>query len=641
MHWNSHPLRAAAVISVAALGITFAAGCKEKPPQNQSQPAPTSQQNSSLPNPPTTPSPLTQPPSQAAQASSPRPAGPQPQSQQQSQTQNQPLSLQSISPKLKTELQRLIAAGRLTGLGDADFSRDRAEIKKFYTSLDGHFAWLSDSQPTPQARQVIQLLQNARSKGLDPENYDGPRLQSDLDSFGSEKSAAESTEMRFDLALTVSAMRYISDLYAGRMNPVAFGFELDVKHHKLGLAQFLKDQVISAGDVAAAIAFIEPQIPEYQRTEQALGRYLNLAAAEKPENRLPPIAKTIKPGGIYRGVPELARRLATLGDLSPDQAQKSSGTKYEGELVDAVKKFQRENALDDKGDLGPETLRALNASPESRIVHIAATLEHWRWLPRLDSRVVVVNIPAYSLEAFGDQFHADLQMKVVVGDAYEHKTPELASEIKTVIFRPFWEVPLSIQKKELAPKIARNPKYLETNDFEIVSAAGKPARGSPRVELAGLRSGALKLRQKPGPDNAVGLVKFEFPNSEEVYLHGTPETKLFDRKTRDLSHGCIRVEDPAALAAWVLRDSPGWSADRVNAAMDGDKTEPVPVAPPIPVWIVYATAVAAEDGSLTVYKDIYHYDEQFQRASRTPAAAARERRSPKEKSAKNRGANDR
>ncbi|HET9399571.1 MAG TPA: L,D-transpeptidase family protein [Candidatus Acidoferrales bacterium] len=541
---------------------------------------------------------------------------------------------------MKIEMQRIIAAGRITGLGEPNFSRDRGEVKKFYTSLDGHFAWLSDSRPTQQARQVIQLIQNARSKGLDPGNYDGPRLQSELDSLGNEKSAAESAEVRFDLALTVSAMRYISDLYAGRMNPVAFGFELNVKHHKLGLAQFLKDQVVGAQDVGTAIASIEPQIPEYQRTEQALGRYLNLAAAEKPANRLPPIAKTVKPGGIYRGVPELARRLATLGDLSPDQAQKSTGTKYEGELVDAVKKFQRENGLDDKGDLGPETLRALNASPESRIIHIAATLEHWRWLPRTESRLIVVNIPAYSLEALDDQFRTELSMKVVVGDAYDHKTPELASEIKTVIFRPFWEVPLTIQKKELAPKIARNPKYLDTNDFEIVSAAGKPVERSSRVELAGLRSGILKLRQKPGPDNAVGLVKFEFPNTGSVYLHGTPEKKLFDRKSRDLSHGCIRVEDPAALAAWVLRDSQGWSVDRVNAAMDGDKTERVPVAQPVPVWIVYATAVAAEDGSLTVHNDIYRYDEQFQRATRNAGTGARERSTSREKSAKNHGAND-
>lgn len=517
----------------------------------------------------------------------------------------------------------MIAAGSLRDLDDPGFSRDRAEIKKFYASLGGRLAWIASSEPTQPARQMIQALQNARSKGLGPENYDAPHWQDRLDEFASGAKPAEDDILRFDLALTVSSMRYISDLYAGRMNPTAFGFELDVKHRKLGLAQFLKDQVIGASDVAAAIASIEPQIPEYQRTEQALGRYLNLAGQKTPPKRLPPISRTVKPGGACRGVPELAQRLAALGDIAPDEAQKISGAKYDGAIVDAVKKLQRENGIEANGELGPETLRALNISPETRIFQIEATLEHWRWLPRTDSRVIIVNIPAYSLEALDEQLHPDLSMEVVVGDAYEHKTPELASEIKTVIFRPYWDVPLNIQKKELVPKIARSPKYLDANDFEIVSSAGKPVerKENTRIELARLREGAWKLRQKPGPDNAVGLVKFEFPNSEDVYLHGTPQTKLFNRKSRDLSHGCIRVADPVALAAWVLKGLQDWTSDRINSAMNGDKTERASVAPPVPVWIVYATAVANEDGSVNFHKDVYGYDEKFRLAMRHQSSA--------------------
>ncbi len=285
--------------------------------------------------------------------------------------------------------------------------------------------------------------------------------------------------------------------------------------------------------------------------------------------------------------------------------------------MDAVQNFQKHLGIKADGEIGPQTMRELNTPISWRITQIQATLEHWRWLPHdIYPPLIIVNIPGYTLEAFNDNLQRALSMSIVVGGAYEHKTPELVSQIDAVVFRPSWNVPLDIQRNELVRKIARNHSYLTDNDFEIADRAGRPLniqRITSRV-LSELRSGALKLRQKPGPENATGLIKFGFPNLDEVYIHGTPETKLFAKTTRDLSHGCIRASDPVSLALWVLRDEQGWDINRVNAEIDGDKTDRVKVARPVPVLITYATAVAGDEGEMYFFRDVYGYAADFKRA---------------------------
>jgi murein L,D-transpeptidase YcbB/YkuD len=183
-------------------------------------------------------------------------------------------------------------------------------------------------------------------------------------------------------------------------------------------------------------------------------------------------------------------------------------------------------------------------------------------------------------------------MKVIVGRAYRRRTPVFQNQISSVIFRPFWNVPPSIQRKELGPAIRRDPNYLKKHDYEAVSMPG----------------GGFRIRQRPGDRNSLGLVKFSLPNVHDVYLHDTPEQALFGRTRRDFSHGCIRVEDPVALATWVLKDNEGWTRDKIEAAMHGDKTFSVTLPHPIPVLIVYGTGFAAEDGLAHFLPDIYAED---------------------------------
>jgi L,D-transpeptidase YcbB len=206
-------------------------------------------------------------------------------------------------------------------------------------------------------------------------------------------------------------------------------------------------------------------------------------------------------------------------------------------------------------------------------------------------------------------------MKVVVGKAYRHKTPVFANQIKSVIFRPYWNVPLSIQRAEILPHLEKDPSYLLENSYEIVDRIGHVvSEGAVTDELKdSLRSGKLAVRQRPGPDNALGLVKFEFPNPYDVYMHGTPAKQLFSRSRRDFSHGCIRVEDPVALAAWILRDKPEWTPEAIRNAMNGDETIQVDIKDPIPVLILYGTAVVKEDGEIQFFDDIYGYDAALER----------------------------
>jgi murein L,D-transpeptidase YcbB/YkuD len=290
---------------------------------------------------------------------------------------------------------------------------------------------------------------------------------------------------------------------------------------------------------------------------------------------------------------------------------------YSGSLVEGVKHFQLRHGLQPDGNIDRATYNQLMLPISRRIVQLQLTLERWRWLPGdLPRRLLVVNVPEFQLRAIDDH-HASLTMRVVVGKTFpEHQTPVFQDQLEYLIFRPYWNVPRNITRKELIPAIAKSPGYLERHQYEVVN------RGSDLVQANAeqssffdrLRSGELQIRQKPGPMNALGPIKFVFPNNYDVYLHGTPEQGLFSRYRRAFSHGCIRIEDPAALAAWVLRDDPIWTQSRIQAAMNASTSLRVDLPKPIPVLVLYSTALVTEDGEVHFFEDIYGQDAKLERA---------------------------
>ena len=228
---------------------------------------------------------------------------------------------------------------------------------------------------------------------------------------------------------------------------------------------------------------------------------------------------------------------------------------------------------------------------------------------------IVVNIPEFLLRAYDEQAKPQVIMPVVVGRAMRTQTPVLYEEMKYVVFWPYWNVPPSILRGEMVPKITKDPAYLQKNNFEVVTFSGQLVTDTAVSEdvLAQLRAGKLMVRQKPGPKNALGLIKFIFPNDQNVYLHSTPSQALFAESRRDFSHGCIRVENPAALAEWVFRNNPGWTKEKIAAALKAEKQQQVNLPSSIPVLIVYGTAVTKEDGKTYFFDDIYGYDKKLEK----------------------------
>ena len=350
---------------------------------------------------------------------------------------------------------------------------------------------------------------------------------------------------------------------------------------------------------------------EYERTLNALEHYRALAAADDGES-LPEIMDAVKPGETYAGLPRLIRLLQLVGDLSTDTDVSDSNI-YASPVVAAVKRFQRRHGLDPNGRIDKATVAQLNVPLSFRVRQLEIAAERWRRHPYDPSRpTIVLNLPEFRLRAFRAN-QMELEMKIVVGEAPERQTPLLSAQLDTVIFRPYWNVPLNIQRDELVPKIEDDDAYLATHHLEIVTPQDTVRRGvvSDTV-LDELRSGQLRLRQTPGPENSLGLVKFVFPNPYDVYMHGTPSVSLFSRSRRDFSHGCIRVEEPEELAEWVMRDESGWPRDRIDSAMNGSESINVKLRHPIHVVTTYITAVVLDNGEVHFYDDIYGEDAAFE-----------------------------
>lgn len=518
----------------------------------------------------------------------------------------------------------LVESTELLPLPNADHLQD---LRKFYRESNYNLAWFRATRPTMQAQAVIQVLENADSDGLSPDDYDALRWRDQLSRFSQTAAPSAADLAQLDSSLTLAVLRYISDLCCGRVDPKLLDFHLDVPPRSVDTAVFLRNQVIGAADLSKTFKTIEPPYAGYRRTKAAFQHYLDLAAEGDGEPLLMP-ARSIHPGDTYSGLNALTQRLRLLGDLPANFPLQAGSNVYEDSLVKAVRQFQRRHGLTPDGVIGSATFKQLALPLKYRVQQLQLTLERWRWLPRdLPSRLIAVNIPESVLRAYDDH-RASLTMRVIVGKAFnDRQTPVFQDDVEFVIFRPYWNLPPKIVREELVPSVEKNNAFLAAHNFEIVDSHGRPLllRSVSTSLLQQLREGKLRVRQKPGPENSLGLVKFVFPNHYDVYLHGTPEQQLFSRSRRDFSHGCIRVEDPAALAVWVLKNDASWNSGRIESAMNGNSTIAVPLPHPIRVLILYGTAFAEENGDILFSDDIYGLDSKLEQAlaRRSPRAATR------------------
>src|ERR1051326_4719744 len=453
---------------------------------------------------------------------------------------------EAASVRVGKELQALIRTGRLTEMRWPNFADQHRAVEDFYKPTAYQLAWIKEAQrPTEQALALIAALESADQQGLRPEDYDGLLWPARLAHLQSSPSPSPTELARLDLALTVSVMRYVSDQYRGRLDPEDFQFHWPRK--ECNTAAILRNQLVKAKDIAAELDQLQPPYAGYRLTLKALNDYM--AMAKEAEGDLPIPAKPVWSGDIYPGVQELARRLKRFGDMPADVKVPAGSELYEDDLKSAIKHFQRRHGLNPDGSLEPNTYKQLTVPLEQRIAQLQLALELWRWLPdHLKAPWILINVPEFRLRAFSDD-QRTLSMAVVAGEAGTHETPMFVDQLESLIFRPEWHVPLTIQQKEIVPEIESHPTYIARRHFQIFDSQGVLRTAAiDGTALQKLQTGELQLRQAPGPTNELGLVKFIFPHQNGGHQPGTLDIDLFDRLRRDVSLGCIRLEDPAAIS---------------------------------------------------------------------------------------------
>lgn len=482
---------------------------------------------------------------------------------------------------------------------DADQWR---HVRGLYAAYGGSALWLdTGGLQRDRGAALVTALLDATTDGLRLERYPLDQMARALDSLRATRAPTADQLADLDVLLTAAFAALGEDLLTGQVNPKAVtkDWHIDPREERVDSALV---RVIRTDPLDRAIAMMRPQDPNYRSLREELVRYRPIAARGWTSV---PRGKTLEPGQTERAsrLAALRQRLREEGialdslgvdSTTPASPASPARARYDSTLAAAVAQFQSLHGMTPDSVLGPGTIAVMNVAASYRLGQIAANLERYRWMPReLGSRYILVNVPAFTLQAFDDGREA-LAMKVVVGADYEdRKTPVFSDTLETVVFRPYWNVTDDIAGREIWPKVNADPTYLRRNGYETYREGG-----------------STHIRQAPGPENALGQVKFLFPNQYDIYLHDTPNTELFEKSVRAFSHGCIRLEKPGALAEWVL----GWPADSVQRAMQqppDDKSVPAPDG--IAVYIAYFTTIVRE-GRVDFGNDLYGRDDALVRA---------------------------
>ncbi|MCB1624899.1 MAG: L,D-transpeptidase family protein [Pseudomonadales bacterium] len=520
---------------------------------------------------------------------------------------------ESIEPMVESAL----SSHRVAGIELPDTARFATVIRALYARRGGAPLWFTQAGLTANGRELLERIRFADQYGLRSGDYRANDII--YRAFSLAGSNADPAEWQaLDVALTFTAARFLTHLHAGRIDPRTVGHDLIVPHASLDLATALA-ALAGTTDIPNVLADYEPGFRHYELLRRALLRYRELA--QQPElNELPTLpTRSVRQGDTYAGMNRLRALLLALGDW-PESETTATVDSLDATTVNALKRFQARHGLDADGALGPGTFMALTTPFARRVQQIEFALERARWLPsRLDSPPIIVNIPQFKLFAFRtleDSESDMLHMNVVVGKIFpQNNTPVFAADLRYVVIRPYWDVRRSILNNELLPSIRRNPDWFVRNRFEIVQGQSdtSPVLAPTPENIEALASGAARLRQRPGADNSLGNFKFLFPNVYNVYLHDTPTRGTFARAQRAASHGCVRIEDPRALADQLLANEAGWQdaaarAAQIDAALARSTPTRITLQRPVRVFLIYATALALEDGRVLFFDDIYGHD---------------------------------
>lgn len=456
-----------------------------------------------------------------------------------------------------------------------DFKLYADEIKAFYGNRNYAYAWFERGRLVGQADNLANRMLNLQNEGITKQVSYLRELDSLVHSWNGVKPDLET-----ELMLTAQYFVFAQLAWQGQDSAVSHSARWYVPRKKVNYRAYL-DSLLTAPAIA------EPVYRQYELLRTYLRKYRVLDEKYRWRAITLPM-KSLRPGDTAAVIPAIKARLYLMEDLRGD----TSSAIFDGQLQEAIRRFQTRHGLNADGLLTKSTLAELNVPIKSRIRQLIVNMERSRWLPvRLEGDYLGVNIPEFKLHVY----HTDSLLwscNVVVGQTV-HPTSVFYGEVKYVVFSPYWEVPESIVRKEILPGIKKHPDYLAAH----------------RMQVIGYRNGLPVIRQLPGPDNSLGLVKFLFPNSYHIYLHDTPAKSLFGETARAFSHGCIRVQEPARLAGFLLNEQQGWDTEKIDQAMHAGQERYVTLSRKVPVFIAYLTAFTDRNGRLNFRKDIYGLDE--------------------------------
>jgi len=480
-----------------------------------------------------------------------------------------------------------------------------AKLAELYHTNELRPFWIEDGRPGRSAVAIRDALVDASSHGLEPDSY----LVDRIEQYWARQDITGL--VRLDILLTLGLLRYVADQREGRaephdLDPKLFAAARDVEVDWAAVRQ----AAAAAPDLSVFLAQQAPPHLQYAALRKKLAEYRALVA----QGGWPtiPAGETMKPGLADPRIATVRQRLAVTGELAPTSP---SSTAFDDTLEEAVKRFQMRHSLVADGIIGPQTLAAMNVPVTARIQQIVINMERYRWLKRIgeDDRVLAVNIAGFQA-AGGRPGQVEASTPVIVGKLY-HKTPVFSDEIQYVVINPYWNLPPSIARNETLPKLKQDPHYLEKRNMRIFDGWGPEAKELDATtmdwsQITKKDMNRYRLRQDPGPNNALGTLKLVFPNEYNVYLHDTPSHGLFKEQRRAFSHGCIRMDRPAEMAAWVLGgEAGGWTVERVQEIVASRERQVIVPDQPVPVYILYRTAfVNPADDELYFYEDIYGRD---------------------------------
>lgn len=511
-----------------------------------------------------------------------------------------PAAVAADNEKVAAELRAIIDNGE-PAIGNEDNDERIVEVYVFYAAdRDFKPLWVRDSGPKAKSREVLAVFKAAGEMGLNPGNYRVAEIEKRLNA----STPRELAEL--ELLLSRAFIDFGRDINRGRILPSSASSENAIVAREIGPLTLI-DGAENANSIAEFVKTIEPDTPEYRQLKSALAMYRRIATGGGwPTLKKGPV---FKPGNRDGRVSTLRTRLRITGDLDATAATK--GDSYDPGLESAVMKFQSRHGLTEDGIVAQTTLEELNVPVADRIRQIEVNLERQRWMDdNLGGYYIFVNVADQQLKVVqnGQTIHT---ARLVVGKPYS-RTPVFSEKMKYIVLNPYWNVPPTIANGEYLPKLKNDPAYLMRQGIRLFSGSGDSAGEIDpySVNWSSLDRMPYSLRQDSGAKNALGQVKFMFPNRFNVYLHDTPSKSLFAKDLRIFSHGCMRVEHPLDLAALLLAGQ-GWTRKKIDAAITSGEQRVINLAKPIPVHVTYLTAWVNEGGSVNFRRDVYGRDKQL------------------------------